>query len=108
MSRTAVYIFDGNSCSVPDCSTLDIWAEYDPEASTLLLTSRELSLGIVSYLIPLAQYHATGIFHLIHTVQRHIRFIIPGHREKQIFPEIFGGNFITAFQNLAGLRWAEI
>ena len=23
------------------------------------------------------------------------------HREKQIFPEIFGGNFITAVQNLA-------
>lgn len=46
VSRTAVYIFDGNSCSVPDCSTLDIWAEYDPEASTLLLTSRELSLEV--------------------------------------------------------------
>ena len=46
VSRTAVYIFDGNSCFVPDCSTLDIWAEYDPEASTLLLTSRELSLEV--------------------------------------------------------------
>ena len=46
ISLTAVYIFDGNSCSAPDCSTLDIWAEYDPEASTLLLTSRELSLEV--------------------------------------------------------------